>query len=460
MVRTRSGNGAGSTRKLANGQWECIIQSRNINPKTGKPKRIKRQGETEEQARKNAQIELKRWEKALLSGQNVKIDRKKTFGQYMTEFVDSEVVKGITDSAYRSYVNVLRSNFYNYPISNFQLQMLNRVEFQKYYDELQKTKSHNTCLFPRQLCIRCCNWLVINSLLTENYAEQATLTREIADEYNKEREEENENRKRVFTAEDIQKFYYAFRNNMGQYPVVVLFLLETGMRSSEFAALRNDNINLETGRIDIVETRAVRFKNKDKNSGVEEYVKVPKNKGARFIMMSELAKECVLYMQEQTRLHCTCNIDNLLYPTFRNGRRRSNATMEVCFKDLCDKLGIDRDVCMVKTVDKNGREEYLKKGLCLHSLRHTSDSIANAAKGANVVNTALKMGHKAIKTENVYTHATEEGLASVATPSQIVLPDFKKDAELNKKTSEQKIAELEAQLEELKRMIKTGKREE
>ena len=49
----------------------------------------------------------------------------------MTEFVDSEVVKGITDSAYRSYVNVLRSNFYNYPISHFQLQMLNRVEFQK-----------------------------------------------------------------------------------------------------------------------------------------------------------------------------------------------------------------------------------------------------------------------------------------------------------------------------------------
>ena len=171
-------------------------------------------------------------------------------------------------------------------------------------------------------------------------------------------------------------------------------------------------------------------------------------------MMSELAKECVIYMQEQTKLHCTCNTDNLLYPTFRNGRRRSNATMEVCFKDLCDKLGIDRDVCMVKTVDKNGREEYLKKGLCLHSLRHTSDSIANAAKGANVVNTALKMGHIAIKTENVYTHATEEGLASVATPSQIVLPDYKKDAEINKKTSEQKIAELEAQIEELKRMIK------
>ena len=453
MKRTRKDNGEGSTRKLSNGHWECIVQSKYINPKTGNPKRIKRQGKTEAEAQKKAQSELKRWEKEIEAGRDTKVDKKKTFGQYMTEFIDSEVAKGITDSGYHSYVRTLRANFYNYTISAYQLQMLNRVEFQKYYDELQKTKSHKTCLFPRQLCIRCCNWLIVHGLLSENYAEQATLTRRIADEYNKEREEENKTRKKVYTADDIQKFYYAFKNNMGQYPVVVLFLLETGMRVSEFASLRNDNINLETGRIDIVETRAIRFKNNNKDSGcIEEYVKVPKNKDARFIIMSDLAKECVLYMQEQTKLKCKCNKDNLLYPTFRNGKRRSNASMEVCFKDLCEKLAIDRDVRMTKTVNKDGKEVFVKKGLCLHTLRHTSDSYANAAAGANIVNTALKMGHKAITTESIYTHATEQGLASVATPSQIVLKDYKKDhVKDGFKSREERIAELEAEIEQLKK---------
>jgi integrase len=451
VVKSRKDNGEGSTRKLENGAWECVIQSKYLNPKTGKQKRVKRQGKTETEARKNAKTELRRWEKEIEAGRDTKADKKKTFGQYMEEYIDSEVTNGITDSTYHTYIRTLRTYFYKYPISNYQLQMLNKVAFQEFYDTLSSTKSHQTCLFPRQLCIRCCKWLITRNLLDENYAEQAILKKKIADEYNRERELENKTRKQVFTYDDIKKFYYAYKNNMGQYPVIVLFLLETGMRVSEFASLRNENINLESGRIDIVETRAIRFKNNDKDSGeIEEYVKVPKNKEARFIMMSDLAKECVMYMQEQTKLHCHCNTEDLLYPTFRNGRRRTNATMEVCFKDLCDKLGIDRDVRMIKTTDKNGREEYLKKGLSLHALRHTADTIANTVSGANVVNTALKMGHKAISVENIYTHATEEGVASVATPSQIILDDYKSNVEIS---PEEKIKLLEKQIAELKKIL-------
>ena len=145
-------------------------------------------------------------------------------------------------------------------------------------------------------------------------------------------------------------------------------------------------------------------------------------------MMSDLCRECVLYMMEQTRLKCKDNPDDLLYPTFTNGKRRSNASMEVCFKELCDKLNIDRDVHLTK----GGQ----MKGLCLHSLRHTADTMANTAKNANVVNTALKMGHKAISVENVYTHATEEALSSVMTPSQAVLEEYKKDSDAQSKEEE------------------------
>ena len=111
--------------------------------------------------------------------------------------------------------------------------------------------------------------------------------------------------------------------------------------------------------------------------------------------------------------------------------------METCFKDLCNKLEIDRDVRMTRTG---------MKGLCLHALRHTMTSIANSAKGANVVNTALMTGHKAITTENVYTHATVEGLGSVVTPSKAVLADYKEN---NPKEEKKELSKEERELYEM-----------
>lgn len=432
----RKDNGEGSARHLQDDSWECVIQSKYVNPKTGNPKRIKRKGKTEAEARNNAQMALSAWEKEIESGKDTKIKKSKTYGQYMEEYIETEAKLTLTGSGYHSYVRTMSKNFYSYPIAKMQLQMLNVNEFEKYYDSILKVKSRKTCSLPIQMNKRCCKWLVDKSLLKENYAAQARVKREIADEYDKNKEEDIKNRKIVFTPDDIQKFYYAYKNNMGQYPVVVLFLLETGMRLSEFAALRLDNINLENNRIDIVEARSIRFKDNDKNNGIETYTKVPKNKESRFVMMSELCKECVLYMIEQTKLNCKNNPNNLLYPTFRNGKIRSNSSMEVCFKDLCNKLGIDRDVHLTKT--------GVNKGLCLHSLRHTADTIANTAKGANVVNTALMMGHKAIAVENIYTHATEEALSSVVTPSQAILENYKKNTnnDINEKDKKDKDEEL------------------
>lgn len=418
MANYRKQNGEGSVRKLPDGSFECIIQSKYINPDTGKVKRIKRKGNTENEARKNCQLAVKAWEKGIEAGKNEKILKSKTFGQYMEEYIETEAKKPLTASGYHSYISSMKNNFYPFHIANLQLHMLNAEEFRRYYNELVEVKSKKTAMLPRQLCVRCCRWLVNRSLLEENYADHYFFDKEVIDDYDNKVAERERNRKKIFTTEDIQKFYYAYRNNIGQYHCVALFLLETGMRAGEFSALRNDNIDLEKGIIWVRESQAIRFKNNDKDSGgVEFYTKVPKNKTERMIIMSDLCKEVVQYMQEQTKLQCKNNPDNLLYPSFRSGKRRSLSSMEICFKDLCDRLGIDRDVRLTKTGQM--------KGLCLHSLRHTMDSIANSAKGANIVNTALMLGHNVVRTEEVYTHATVEGLKSIVTPSQAVLDDYK-----------------------------------
>lgn len=420
MPNYRKQNGEGSVRRLPDGSYECVIQSKYINPKTGNIKRIKRKAATEEESRRICKLAVKAWEKEIEAGRDTKVSKTRTFGSYMEEFIDTEVKKNLTASGYHSYISTMNCNFYPFHIANLQLHMLNAEEFRKYYNNLIQVKSKKTALVPRQLCIRCCRWLVHKSLLEENYAEHYFFDKEVADDYDNKAAERERNRKQVFTTEDIQKFYYSYQQNMGQYPAVVLFLLETGMRAGEFSALRNDNIDLEKGIIWVRETQSLRFKDNDKDSGgVEYYTKVPKNTQERMIIMSDLCKEVVTYMQEQTKLLCKNNPDNLLYPTFRNGKRRSNSSMEVCFKDLCNKLEIDRDVRLTRTGQK--------KGLCLHSLRHTTDSIANAAKGANIVNTALMLGHNVVRTEATYTHATIEGLKSITTPSQAVLDGYMKE---------------------------------
>lgn len=48
---SREENREGSVRRLSDNSWECITQAKYLNPKTGNPKRFKRKGKTEKEAR-------------------------------------------------------------------------------------------------------------------------------------------------------------------------------------------------------------------------------------------------------------------------------------------------------------------------------------------------------------------------------------------------------------------------
>ena len=140
-------HGEGSARQLENGSWECMVQSKYINPdsKDMSPKRIKRRGRTENEARKKAKQALLVWEKNYEETRlNKKMDKKKTFGQYMDEFIETEVKPEVAGATYKSYVYTLQANFYNCKISNYRLEDLNKVEFETYFDSIIKKKSRIT----------------------------------------------------------------------------------------------------------------------------------------------------------------------------------------------------------------------------------------------------------------------------------------------------------------------------
>lgn len=137
--------------------------------------------------------------------------------------------------------------FHPFRIAKFQLHNLSVKAFQDYYDEIGQKYSKKTCSLPIQLCRRLCKDLVNRSLISEDYASQAMPKREVLDEYDRERQEEEEKRKEIFSKEDIIKFYDEWKSHLhnSQYDVVAVFLLETGSRAQEFAALQNSDVNLK-----------------------------------------------------------------------------------------------------------------------------------------------------------------------------------------------------------------------
>lgn len=415
-LMARKDNRSGSTRKLPNGKWECMIQSKYLNPDTNKPKRFKRVGKTEAAAIKSAKQAMQAWEKMYEAQSIQKIDRTKTFGQYMEEWIDEEVKPGVTGSTYKSYIYTMNANFYNHKISNLRLSMLNKVEFEIYFDTIIHEKSMKTASVPIQLCKRCCTYLHSKSLIEEDYAQFAKTKKEKKDEFV--REKKSEARKEVFSYDDIKKFYDAYQNGYSEYCSAIILILETMMRGQEVLALTTDDVDFEKNTITIRSAVSERFIDNDKNKGLEKYIKVPKNNKERTIYMTPLAKEVLVKMIETSKLKCRQNPLNLVFPSYlKHGKVRSMDAFEIQFKAICDKLGIDRDVRTTKAGSK--------KGLNVHALRHTAITIANTAPGSNVVNTALMAGHTAIRTENIYTHTNVEAQKNIKTAGEVVLNQSK-----------------------------------
>ena len=440
----KKANGEGSVRQLSDGSFECVTQSKYLNPKTNKYKRFKRKGKTEKEAIKNSRMAMLAWEKSFESGHDIKINKKKTFGECMEEFIDTEVKPNITGSSYKSYIYAMNANFYNYKISKLQLNTLNTVEFEVYFDNIIHDKSAKTASIPIQLCKRCCTWLYKKSLLAEDYASFARTKKDVKDEYFKKKK--TDFRKEIFSNEDIIKFYDSYKNNLSEYCPVIILILETMMRGQEALALCIDDIDFDKNTIIIRSAISERFVNNDKNEKLEKYVKIPKNGKERIIYMTSLAKEVIEYMIEQTRLKCRHNPQNLVFPSYvRNGKMRTMDTFEIQFKALCDKIGVDRDVRQVKL--PNGK--VINKGLNVHALRHTAITIANTAPNSNVINTALMAGHTAIRTENIYTHNNIEGMKNIVTASKSVLKNgINTKDEFNKDNRDEEMYQMYLKLKE------------
>lgn len=109
--------------------------------------------------------------------------------------------------------------------------------------------------------------------------------------------------------------------------------------------------------------------------------------------------------------------------------------METCFKDLCNKLDIDRGVHRRTEKDGNldSRGNTVKGGmigLSLYSLRHSMITWANSQVNANAMVTAMLARHSERVDREDYTHSNMQAMRKVATPVTTIINKKKNEAEL------------------------------
>lgn len=439
MGKKKAKSGDGYIEKTKSGKYACTIVSMCVDPQTGNYKKIKRTRDTEEEARAACKLAVKAYEKEWEEDNEYKSGATLAFYEYIEDYLKQEVHGTVAESTIYSYTRAYQQYIKNKAIAKMQLKNLNKKRFQTFYDVLTESYSPRSIEFAIQLCRRTCGWLVERSLLEENYAEQAKPRYDVVDEFDYVKNLEH---KKVFTDEDLKKFYDAEENGIkSEYISVVIFLLETGLRPQEFACLTNADVDWDKEQIYVCKTCSRRFIDETQTK-TEMYVKVVKTKEARYVPLSDMAVKQIKKMQFATEQYCKNNPMDLLYPVFRGGKIRSNATMEVGFKKLCDMLDIDRDVHPTK-----GGQQI---GLNLYACRHTCETLQEKA-GVSPLMIGAMLGHKPETGLKHYTHLTADDVAKqMKTPYELINAEEKKQVDEKEITEADEIALLKKLMEKYK----------
>lgn len=440
-IDLKAKNGDGYVEKTKSGKYACTIVSTCTDPITGNYKKIKRTKDTRDEAIKAAKQAVKAYEKEWKEKNNFKDGLTLTFGEACEEFME-KIVKGeVTGSTFYTYYKSYKQFICgNKTISNTQIRNLSKKSFELLYGTWAEKYSPKSIEYPVQLCRRVCKWLVERALIPENYADQCKPKYEIPDDIETLKKLEH---KKTLSKEDLDKVYNAYKANLkSDYVCVVLFLCETGLRPQEFACLQNSDIDKERKIVKVSKTCSRRFVD-DEHKKSELYVKITKTGENREVMLSPLALEMVEQMQLKTKSYCKNNKDDLLYPIFSNGKIRTNATMEVGFKHLCNLLDIDRDV----HATRGGQ----KVGINLYSCRHTCETMMELA-GISPIIIGAMLGHSPEVGLKHYTHISVEDVQKQAKSPFMIMMNSEKEEILPTKESEELTEEQEKAL--LKKLLK------
>ena len=225
---------------------------------------------------------------------------------------------------------------------------------------------------------------------------------------------------------ELQRLFDAVKKEKHELPrlrdtAILQTLFSTGLRVSELASLRRDNVNLERREFTVrgkgSKLRLV-FLSDEAAQNLKAYLdKRPDNSQALFVGHSIIAKKNLPAEATNTKTTSADKKNNTLYNAKRLETERRRVEKEIASLGL-KKNEDDTKISgltprqIQRIVKKYCRAAGIVKKVTPHTLRHSfaTDLLQN---GADIRSVQAMLGHASITTTQIYTHVTNEGLRDI-----------------------------------------------
>lgn len=187
----------------------------------------------------------------------------------------------------------------------------------------------------------------------------------------------------VYTKNDVQKIIKCLGRESSKWRALIMFMIDSGCRRGEVVALKWEEIDFETGRVNIC-------RNGQYTAGKGTYINTPKNGKSRVIYLNTAALEAMKeWRSEQRMMH------------FMKGIQETG----FCFtKENGEMMNPQEPTAYLKRFGT----KYDLPGIHPHALRHTMATLS-IVNGADIVSVSKKLGHSNTSvTLDIYSHANEE----------------------------------------------------
>ncbi|HHT7225877.1 MULTISPECIES: site-specific integrase [Bacillus cereus group] len=353
-------------------RWEYRIRYKEM----GKYKEASKGGF---KTKKEAQLAAAKVEEKIANGVDVN-SHNITFNDYMYEWLNIYKKGTISERTYTNYEKNIRL-FILPTFGDVKLKDLTRVKYQKFINDLLKTRSKKT--------VAQINATMHNALEMAVY-ELEILTKNPTNKISIKEHQVIDKRLEIkcFDIDELQSFLNYVLNEQAsfKYYSLFMFLSRTGLRIGECLALQWDDIEFDKKHVYIKKTLITIQRNQPIKFGP------PKNKSS---IRTLTLDDSTLALLKQVKIEQAKN-------TLRNGEYYKDYNFVFTNEDNSCMLRATALVFLKETC-KKGKFEFIK----LHGFRHTH-AVHLLQSGANIKYVSERLGHSTINmTADVYLHVTQ-----------------------------------------------------
>ncbi len=275
-------------------------------------------------------------------------------------------INELKPSSFESYEGTYRNYVKNSEIAGLRVYTIKSMNIQQYYNKLGKTKSFSQIKKLNKLLKSFFFYAIKEGYLLKNpcvdiaipHQDNARIKKEDVIEY--------------FNEEEIKSLKKAFKGN--KFENLILLALGTGLRQGEILALKWENVHLDEGYLDVVETvKTVYVFDSDGNKERKTIYSSPKSKKNRIV---DLPSKII-------KLLSTMNHSTTFVFEDENGNPYSAKTLFGNWKKVLNDNNIP----------------YKK----FHALRHTYATML-LTKGVDLKTVQDLMGHSDLAITQIYLH--------------------------------------------------------